>query len=173
LGWRRHKGAAGALVTSKGSAATRSLAAQLQRGFIEENVRVVWHGVFRTPRSLCGCTQASHKVLMNLRLTTTRRELPPVGWLRKIQSGRATSAVVFEVQSQDLKKGGAGRRRKRKGRPTRPDSDRARRAHVKPNCGASQARQFFLTITTPRYVGSLPNQSMRPYGTCGGSTTIS
>jgi hypothetical protein len=37
-------GAAGALVTPEGSAAPRTLAAQLQRGLVEEDIRVVWHG---------------------------------------------------------------------------------------------------------------------------------
>jgi hypothetical protein len=64
-------------------------------------------------------------------------------------------------------------KKKKESRPTRPDSDRARRAHVRRSYEALQARQFSLTMTTPRCIGSLPNHSMRPYATSGSATTIS
>jgi hypothetical protein len=51
--WRREKRApSDPLVAAVRSAATRSQEAQLLGGFIKEDIRVLGHGVFRTPHSL-------------------------------------------------------------------------------------------------------------------------
>jgi hypothetical protein len=72
LGWRRHygdAGAAGALVSPEGSAAPRPDEAQLQRGLIKENERVVGHQCLPdTTFALPGNTSKS-KVLANQLLT--------------------------------------------------------------------------------------------------------
>src|ERR1700686_1954902 len=65
FGGRREQRAAGSLVASEGSAATRSEEAQLHRGLIKKYLGVVGHGVFRTPHSLCRGRQASQKCLLH------------------------------------------------------------------------------------------------------------
>jgi hypothetical protein len=51
-GWWRHEPAAGSAVATGGPAAVGAQAAQLLWGFIEKNIGVLSHGVFRTPHSL-------------------------------------------------------------------------------------------------------------------------
>ena len=82
FGGRREQRAAGSLVASEGSAATRSEEAQLHRGLIKKYLGVVGHGVFRTPHSLCRGRQASQKCLLHRHLrieTRYRRESPRTG----------------------------------------------------------------------------------------------
>src|ERR1017187_1355616 len=60
--------------------------------------------------------------------------------------GSTSSAVLSEVQSQDLKKGGSRRRHRRRGRPgtrTRPDFDRAQGANAKRSCGTLPVHREF------------------------------
>jgi hypothetical protein len=56
--------------------------------------------VFRTPPSLCRCTQASKKVLMNLRFTANDSALPIEVRRREFRREGPLSRVGFEVQSQ-------------------------------------------------------------------------
>src|SRR5580658_4639617 len=79
LGRRQHQGepgAAGTLVASEGSAAARSLAAQLQRGLVKKNIRVVWHGCLPDTTFALSRKTSKSKAVINQSLTDRMPSFP-------------------------------------------------------------------------------------------------
>jgi hypothetical protein len=63
---------------------------------------------------------------------------------------------------------------RKKSSPTNTGFVRARRVNAKRNCAYLWGQQeSWRMITCRSCIGSLPNHSMRPSGTCGSDTTIS
>jgi hypothetical protein len=102
----RQEGAPGSLVAPIGSPAAGSLAAQLLWGLVEKDVRVVGHGVFRTPHSCRGWgTHASRKWSPRADICD-QKAMPDTGTRIAPRHSRdfMTEPVRIEVVCHDMRK---------------------------------------------------------------------